>query len=143
MTARTIVTGKRISVPASGRHFVDVLEKNAPHNDRQGLRARNTSPATPNWMSPATSIATCAAGRREGEVVTWRHSPLFPEERDACFLRRPARLTVQTKARRNSGSTGLREMALREGRDYSGRARRRSRTYPTPASPRASRSTKA
>jgi lipid-binding SYLF domain-containing protein len=33
MTARNIVTGKRISVPASGRHLVDVLEKNAPHNE--------------------------------------------------------------------------------------------------------------
>ncbi|HEX2461783.1 MAG TPA: lipid-binding SYLF domain-containing protein [Vicinamibacterales bacterium] len=32
MTARNIVTGRGISVPASGRHFVDVLEKNAPHN---------------------------------------------------------------------------------------------------------------
>ena len=32
MTARTIVTG-RITVPASGRHLVDVLEKNAPHNE--------------------------------------------------------------------------------------------------------------
>ena len=32
MTARTLVTGKGISVPESGRHFVDVLEKNAPHN---------------------------------------------------------------------------------------------------------------
>jgi SH3 domain-containing YSC84-like protein 1 len=32
MTARSIVTGKRIGVPASGRHLVDVLEKNAPHN---------------------------------------------------------------------------------------------------------------
>jgi hypothetical protein len=28
-----IVTGKRISVPASGRHLVDVLEKSAPHNE--------------------------------------------------------------------------------------------------------------
>jgi SH3 domain-containing YSC84-like protein 1 len=33
MTARNIVTGKRIGVPASGRHLVDVLEKNAPHNE--------------------------------------------------------------------------------------------------------------
>jgi lipid-binding SYLF domain-containing protein len=33
MTARKIVTGNRISVPASGRHLVDVLEKNAPHNE--------------------------------------------------------------------------------------------------------------
>jgi SH3 domain-containing YSC84-like protein 1 len=33
MTARRIVTGTRISVPASGRHFVQVLEKNAPHNE--------------------------------------------------------------------------------------------------------------
>ena len=33
MTARNIVTGKKISVPASGRHLVDVLEKNAPHNE--------------------------------------------------------------------------------------------------------------
>ena len=33
MTARKIVTGNRISVPASGRHLVDVLEKNAPRNE--------------------------------------------------------------------------------------------------------------
>src|SRR4051812_34579680 len=33
MTARNIVTGKGISVPASGRHLIDVLEKNAPHNE--------------------------------------------------------------------------------------------------------------
>jgi lipid-binding SYLF domain-containing protein len=32
-TARKIVMGSRIAVPASGRHLVDVLEKNAPHND--------------------------------------------------------------------------------------------------------------
>ena len=33
VTARDIVTGKGITVPASGRHFVAVLEKNAPHNE--------------------------------------------------------------------------------------------------------------
>jgi lipid-binding SYLF domain-containing protein len=33
MTARSIVTGTRIAVPASGQHFVDVLEKGAPHNE--------------------------------------------------------------------------------------------------------------
>jgi SH3 domain-containing YSC84-like protein 1 len=33
VTARGIVTGVRIDVPASGRHFVEVLEKSAPHND--------------------------------------------------------------------------------------------------------------
>ena len=33
VTARNIVTGKRITVPSSGRHFVAVLEKNAPHNE--------------------------------------------------------------------------------------------------------------
>ena len=33
MTARKIVTGNRIDVPASGRHLVDVLQKNAPHNE--------------------------------------------------------------------------------------------------------------
>jgi lipid-binding SYLF domain-containing protein len=32
MKARTIVTG-RTSVPASGRHLVEVLEKSAPHNE--------------------------------------------------------------------------------------------------------------
>jgi SH3 domain-containing YSC84-like protein 1 len=31
--ARSIVTGKGISVPASGRHLVAVLEKSAPHNE--------------------------------------------------------------------------------------------------------------
>jgi SH3 domain-containing YSC84-like protein 1 len=33
LTARRIVTGDAIGVPASGRHFVDVLEKNAPRNE--------------------------------------------------------------------------------------------------------------
>src|SRR6476620_2713356 len=33
MKARNIVTGKGITVPASGRHLVDVLEKSAPHNE--------------------------------------------------------------------------------------------------------------
>jgi hypothetical protein len=33
LTARAIVTGKGVAVPASGRHVVDVLKKNAPHND--------------------------------------------------------------------------------------------------------------
>ena len=33
MSARSIVTGKGVSVPASGRRLVDVLEKNAPHNE--------------------------------------------------------------------------------------------------------------
>lgn len=33
LTARTIVTGKRITVPASGRRLVNVLEKNAPRNE--------------------------------------------------------------------------------------------------------------
>lgn len=40
MTARGIVTGKRISVPASGRHFVDVLQKNAPHNESTKTASR-------------------------------------------------------------------------------------------------------
>jgi len=33
ISARNIVTGRRIDVPASGRHLVDVLEKNAPRNE--------------------------------------------------------------------------------------------------------------
>ena len=33
MTARSIVTGKRIAVPESGRHLIDVLTKNAPYNE--------------------------------------------------------------------------------------------------------------
>ena len=33
MTARNIVTGKRISVPMSGRHLVDVLQKSTPVNE--------------------------------------------------------------------------------------------------------------
>jgi len=33
MTARSIVTGKRIAVPESGRHLVAVLEKGAPRNE--------------------------------------------------------------------------------------------------------------
>jgi lipid-binding SYLF domain-containing protein len=33
MSARHIVTGSGVSVPASGRHFVDVLDKGAPRNE--------------------------------------------------------------------------------------------------------------
>jgi lipid-binding SYLF domain-containing protein len=33
MTARRIITGAPIAVTASGRHLVDVLEKNAPYNE--------------------------------------------------------------------------------------------------------------
>jgi SH3 domain-containing YSC84-like protein 1 len=33
MTARRIVTGAPVAVTASGRHLVDVLEKNAPYNE--------------------------------------------------------------------------------------------------------------
>lgn len=40
MTARHIVTGTGISVPASGRHFVDVLEKNAPRNESKKATGR-------------------------------------------------------------------------------------------------------
>jgi SH3 domain-containing YSC84-like protein 1 len=32
ITAREIVLGKKIAVPAAGRHLVDVLQKNAPRN---------------------------------------------------------------------------------------------------------------
>lgn len=40
MTARNIVTGTRVSVPPSGRHFVDVLEKNAPYNESETAATR-------------------------------------------------------------------------------------------------------
>ncbi|OFW26584.1 MAG: hypothetical protein A3H97_14590 [Acidobacteria bacterium RIFCSPLOWO2_02_FULL_65_29] len=40
MTARNIVTGTGISVPASGRHFIDVLQKNAPHNQSTTTASR-------------------------------------------------------------------------------------------------------
>jgi SH3 domain-containing YSC84-like protein 1 len=40
MTARNIVTGKRISVPLSGRHLVAVLQKNAPHNESTTTASR-------------------------------------------------------------------------------------------------------
>ena len=40
MTARNIVTGKAIAVPASGRHLVDVLEKNAPYNESAKTASR-------------------------------------------------------------------------------------------------------
>jgi len=33
MTARAIVTGKGVAIPESGRHFIDVLEKDAPRNE--------------------------------------------------------------------------------------------------------------
>jgi SH3 domain-containing YSC84-like protein 1 len=33
LTARRIIKGTQIAVPESGRHLLDVLEKNAPHNE--------------------------------------------------------------------------------------------------------------
>jgi SH3 domain-containing YSC84-like protein 1 len=33
MSARGIVTGNNITVPESGRHLVEILEKNAPYNE--------------------------------------------------------------------------------------------------------------
>jgi lipid-binding SYLF domain-containing protein len=33
LSARQILTGRRIAIPASGQHFVDVLAKNAPYNE--------------------------------------------------------------------------------------------------------------
>jgi lipid-binding SYLF domain-containing protein len=35
VTARSIVRGDRVGVPASGRHLVGILEKSAPHNESQ------------------------------------------------------------------------------------------------------------
>ena len=35
ITAREIVMGVKIAVPPSGRHLVNVLEKNAPHNESE------------------------------------------------------------------------------------------------------------
>jgi lipid-binding SYLF domain-containing protein len=40
MTARSLVTGNGIGVPASGRHLVDVLQKNAPYNDPKSTSTR-------------------------------------------------------------------------------------------------------
>jgi lipid-binding SYLF domain-containing protein len=40
ITARNIVTGKRIAVPAAGRHLVDVLEKHASRNQSIGTTGR-------------------------------------------------------------------------------------------------------
>lgn len=37
LSARSIVTGKGILTPASGRAFVEVLQKNAPHNESTGI----------------------------------------------------------------------------------------------------------
>jgi lipid-binding SYLF domain-containing protein len=40
MTARAIVTGTDVGIPASGRHLVDVLEKNAPRNESKKTTSR-------------------------------------------------------------------------------------------------------
>jgi SH3 domain-containing YSC84-like protein 1 len=40
LTARDIVTGSGITVPASGRHLVEVLEKNAPRNESEKTASR-------------------------------------------------------------------------------------------------------
>src|SRR6266852_5555385 len=41
ITAREIVLGNRIAVPASGRNLVRVLQKNAPHNESEKASASN------------------------------------------------------------------------------------------------------
>ena len=40
ISARRIVTGKSMTVPDSGRHLVDVLEKNAPYNESKTTTSR-------------------------------------------------------------------------------------------------------
>ena len=40
ITAREIVLGNKIGVPASGRHLVEVLQKNAPRNESQKTAQR-------------------------------------------------------------------------------------------------------
>jgi lipid-binding SYLF domain-containing protein len=40
ITARRIVTGLQVAVPESGQHLLDVLEKNAPHNDSKKTTSR-------------------------------------------------------------------------------------------------------
>jgi lipid-binding SYLF domain-containing protein len=40
LTARSIVMGDAVGVPESGRHFVAVLEKNAPYNESQKTATR-------------------------------------------------------------------------------------------------------
>jgi SH3 domain-containing YSC84-like protein 1 len=40
LSARRIVTGALLTVPDSGRHLVDVLEKNAPHNESKKTTGR-------------------------------------------------------------------------------------------------------
>jgi lipid-binding SYLF domain-containing protein len=40
LTARSIVMGDAVGVPESGRHFVGVLEKNAPYNESQKTATR-------------------------------------------------------------------------------------------------------
>jgi lipid-binding SYLF domain-containing protein len=39
--AKEIVRGEHMGVPATGRHFVDVLEKSAPHNDSKDAASTN------------------------------------------------------------------------------------------------------
>jgi len=39
--AKEIVRGEKSDVPATGRHFVDVLEKSAPHNDSKQAASNN------------------------------------------------------------------------------------------------------
>ncbi len=38
ITASEIVLGKNVAIPASGRHLVQVLQKNSPHNESAGKR---------------------------------------------------------------------------------------------------------
>jgi lipid-binding SYLF domain-containing protein len=40
LSARTIILGGRIAVPPSGRHLVEVLEKNSPHNQSAEMTSR-------------------------------------------------------------------------------------------------------
>jgi lipid-binding SYLF domain-containing protein len=40
LTARQIVTGRGVTVPASGRHLVAVLDKSAPHNESEKSASR-------------------------------------------------------------------------------------------------------
>ena len=98
LTARTIVTGKRIAVPESARHLVAVLQKNAPHNES----AKPDDSVTSNQKDPVMTltlpglillivIAAICGGRRQG---TCGRRPGRPRRVHRSWFHRRAPRTV-------------------------------------------------
>jgi hypothetical protein len=67
ITAKAILLGNRVSIPATGRHLVRVLQTNAPQNESKQVASRSPIFQTP--VVPGKPRESSQDSHREGESV--------------------------------------------------------------------------